>query len=492
MLSQGKRMEVTEIFDLTKSISATAQLCGVDRRTVRRLLAARSSGWTSSYPERAKVSDPFEEKIAEWIERSSGKVRADVVHEKLVAMGYTGSERTTRRVVNELKRRYSHERHRVYKPWIVEPGLWLQYDFAKGPEVNGAETTLFCAWMAWSRYRVVFPILDRSIPSVIQALDRTFRHIGGIPTYVLTDNERSVSLDHVAHIAIRNPHMVSVAVYYGFSLATCVPYDPESKGGSESTVRVSKADLIPKEVNLLEDYRSLGDLQEACAAWMEKVNTRIHSVTKKAPSEQLSIERTMLHAVPEAPYTLAFGESRSVSWSSTIKYKGAEYSVPHHLAGTKLWVRTDGSKVIVTSADPKDPGNASVVACHPLLSSGGRSISDEHYPKRPSAPHDRPPRATSAHEKTFLDLGHGATRWLVEAAAAGTGKMRLKMANAVELSFIYGPDEVDEALGLCAMTHRFSQQDLISMLERPKTTTIMHMTHPRSLQRGTKAWEEYR
>ena len=88
MLSQGRKMEVIEIFDLTKSISATAQLCGVDRKTVRKLIAVRSSGISSSYRERVKVSDPFEDKIMEWIEKSSGKVRADVIHEKLTAMGW--------------------------------------------------------------------------------------------------------------------------------------------------------------------------------------------------------------------------------------------------------------------------------------------------------------------------------------------------------------------------------------------------------------------
>ena len=31
------------------------------------------------------------------MDRSEGKIRADVVHNKLLGMGFTGSERTTRR-----------------------------------------------------------------------------------------------------------------------------------------------------------------------------------------------------------------------------------------------------------------------------------------------------------------------------------------------------------------------------------------------------------
>ena len=491
MLSQGRKMEVIEIFDLTKSISATAQLCGVDRKTVRKLIAVRSSGISSSYRERVKVSDPFEDKIMEWIEKSSGKVRADVIHEKLTAMGYTGSERTTRRVVNEFKKHFRQKEHRVYKPWVVEPGLWMQYDFAKGPKIGGAATILFCAWMAWSRYRVVFPIPDRSLPSVIAALDKTFRLMGGIATYVLTDNERTVSIDHIAKIAVRNPQMTSAAIYYGFTLATCVPYDPESKGGSESTVRVAKADLIPGDVNLIEEYNSHKELEEACEAWMETVNNRAHSVTRETPQAMLELERTMLHPVPDLGYSALFGLSRSVSWSSTIAYKGATYSVPHNLAGSRVWVRTQGNEVVIVSMDHKNARASTIVATHQMVHPGGRSICDEHYPPRPSYPDERPPRAQSALEKSFLALGHGASRWLVEAASAGTGKMRLKMANAIELAHFYGNDKIDEALGLCALTHRFSQDDLLSMLERPNTSDVIFPSGQMSLQEGTGAWEDF-
>ena len=41
----------------------------------------------------------FWPKLEEWMERSKGKIRADVAHEKLLALGYPGSERTTRRAV---------------------------------------------------------------------------------------------------------------------------------------------------------------------------------------------------------------------------------------------------------------------------------------------------------------------------------------------------------------------------------------------------------
>ena len=126
-------------------------------------------------------------KIDELVERSHGRIRADVAHGKLVALGYQGSARTTRRWVAQSKRRWRREHGRVTRPWIPEPGLWMQFDYGDGPQVEGRRTVLFCAWLAWSRFRVVVPLRDKTMASVVMALDRALRYFGGAPTYVLTE-----------------------------------------------------------------------------------------------------------------------------------------------------------------------------------------------------------------------------------------------------------------------------------------------------------------
>ena len=104
------------------------------------------------------------------------------------------------------------------------------------------------------------------------ALDRALRMFGGAPTYVLTDNEKTVSVDHVCGIAVRNPQIVSVARHYGVSIQTCVRADPQSKGGSEATVRIAKADLVPTDHNLRPGYATFAELEAACEEWMADVN----------------------------------------------------------------------------------------------------------------------------------------------------------------------------------------------------------------------------
>ena len=160
---------------------------GFSHHTVARYVAARESGLVAAGVVRPQLIDEFLPKVEEWIERSNGKLRADVAHDKLLALSYACSERTTRRAVAAVKKNYRLGRVRVHRPWVTEPGMWLQYDFGDGPAIDGARTTLFCAWLAWSRFRVVLAIRDKTSPSAMAALDVTLRRLGGAPTYLLTD-----------------------------------------------------------------------------------------------------------------------------------------------------------------------------------------------------------------------------------------------------------------------------------------------------------------
>lgn len=485
MYSKEKIMEVLEAYDLTKSFRSAAALVGCDHHTVARYVAARAAGLDpSAGSDRPSVSEPFVDKIHEWVDRSDGRIRADVVHDKLTAMGYPGSERTTRRVVAAVKERWRRSSHRVYMPWITEPGLWLQWDYAAGPVLAGQRVVLFCAWLAWSRFRVVVPLRDRTMPSVIAALDVTFRRIGGVPTFALTDNEKTVTDRHIAGIAVRNPQIVAVGHYYGVTVATCVPADPESKGGSESTVKLAKADLVPTEHNLLDGYESWDQLQAACDAFMDTVNGRVHRATGERPADRLEIERSRLHRVPADPFTAAFGETRAVGWSSTFNHRGARYSVPHEWVDQRVWVRVEGDQLVVVATPASGPVQ---IARHRLVGPGQVSLDPAHYPHRRGDPLHREPNARTAAEAAFLAIGPGAAAWLIEAASVGTRGIEARMRDAVELTKVFDRDAVDRALGQAAVVCRFTIADLLSILTTPAPTTT-RASEDHSLQPGTAAW----
>ena len=254
------------------------------------------------------------------MDRSGGKIRADVVHRRLTAMGYQGSERTTRRAVAEAKAAWRAGHRRTYRPWIPEPGMWLQWDWGEGPRIGGRRTQLFCCWLAWSRFRVVLPSWDQSLGSLTACLDRALRIIGGAPAYLLTDNAKTVTVEHVAGIPVRHPDMVALGRHYGAVVATCRPFDPESKGGTEATVKIAKADLVPATANLLPDYASFGELEEACAAWCGRVNGRVHRESAAVPEQRLAAERGICIRCPLTRMCWRWARN---GWSTRIRRSGS-------------------------------------------------------------------------------------------------------------------------------------------------------------------------
>jgi hypothetical protein len=130
-------MEILEAFDLTRCAHSAAQLVGCDHKTVARYVALRDAGADlTAQPRRSREIDPFLAKVEELVDRSAGKIRADVVHQRLRAMGYQGSPRSTRRAVAELKAAWRAGPGRRYRPWVPEPGMWLQFDWGDGPMIG--------------------------------------------------------------------------------------------------------------------------------------------------------------------------------------------------------------------------------------------------------------------------------------------------------------------------------------------------------------------
>ena len=351
-------------------------------------------------------------------------------------MGFTGTERTTRRAVAAAKARWRAGNTQDVPAVDHRAGPVAAVGLGEGPAGAGAGrelrgTVLFCAWLAWSRFRVVLPVWDRTLPTLIACLDATLRIIGGVPVYALTDNEKTVTVDHVAGVPVRHPEIVAVGRHYGMTVHTCVPYDPESKGGSESTVKIAKADLVPADANLLEAYRSFAELAAACRAVCEAVNGRVHRETCAVPAERLVTERGRLHRLPDAPHTAALGTTRVVNTDQTIRFGSVRYSTPPGLIGAEVWVRADGDELVAVAdlgALPlrpawagDGPAGLAEVARHRLSTPGNPRIDLAHYPGHPQQPDGspRPPRvkAATAEEEAFLAIGDGAVAWLTEAAA---------------------------------------------------------------------------
>ena len=494
MKTERSIMDILEAFDLYGSYRAAAKHVRCSPNTVKKFVLARDAG--DPLPKRvirAKLTDAYHDKIEELVDRSEGNIMAKKVHETLQVMGFTGSEKTTSRAVREAKNAYAAARQRAHKPWIPAPGQWLQYDFGDGPEVAGKATVLFVAWLAWSKFRFVIPLFDKQMPSVIGALDACFRVIGGVPAAVLTDNEKTVTVDHVCNLPVRNQRIVSAARWYGTAIHTCVPYDPASKGGVENAVKVAKADLVPTGVNLRAEYTSFRQLQAACQQWTHDINNR-ENAAGFIPAERLEDERAALHPVPAEPYQLAVGQVRSVPVNTPmVTYDHVQYSVPYTLMGTKVMVRQDltSNALVITARD--GDGITRHVASHALGAHGDIIIDDAHFPPNtPSGPQDRAIIPKSAVEKQFLAIGAGAHAYIRAAAADGTPRIKERLPLLTALTAAWPADQVSDALATAAAVGRFLVADVESILQRAPITVTPSRSHveDHSLAQGTAGWHQ--
>jgi len=179
-----------------------------------------------------------------------------------------------------------------------------------------------------------------------------------------------------------------------------------------------------------------------------------------------------------------------------VAFEYGQYSVPHRLCGQTVWVRVQGrgpdEQVVITHASADGPVE---VARHLRATPGTPKLDDSHFPAGPAGALERTPRARTTSEADFLALGEGACLWLIEAGAAGTGKMRVKMAAALELAKLFTAAEVDWALGHAAVHGRFAEADLASILDHHHTgrpnPARQHAGEDRSLTQGTAGWAGY-
>jgi transposase len=500
--SDREIMEILEAFDATGCAHSAAQIAGVDPKTVRRYVAARDAGRpVDGTVQRPKIIDSFLGKVEEWVDRSDGTVRADVVHERLQGLGFTGDERTTRRAVAEAKAVWRSGNRRRYRPWITEPGLWLQFDWGTGPVVFGLDgrprpTLLFCAWLAWSRFRVVLPTWDRRLGTLLTCLDTTLRRLGGVPTYGLTDNEKTVTVDHVAGVPVRHAMIVAAGRHYGLQVHTCVRFDPESKGGSEATVRIAKADLVPTKANLLSGYNSFAELADACEQFCGNVNGRVHGETNRVPAEALVAERSRLHALPVTPFTAALGETRTVNADQTIRFGSVRYSTPPGLVGCEVWVRSDGDELVIVS----DTNTGLVEVARHRLSTPGNPADRPVPLPRPSPGARRQSETTPA--AWVQQRGEG-----IPCARSGCA---LLPGRGRRSRCATGPVEDDRRgrarragghragrrrPGVAAAAARFAEGDLLAIVQHraggASIASLVIADEAHSIQPGTSAWATF-
>ncbi len=144
-------MEILEAYELTDSYRAAAELAGCDHHTVARYVLLRAvEEAPKTRAHQVRPIEPFRPKIEELMACSRGRIRADRAHQRLVAMGFGGGERTTRRAVAEAKGGVPGRAAAGAPAMDPRAGAVAALGPATGPQVAARVVRLWCDWLAWS------------------------------------------------------------------------------------------------------------------------------------------------------------------------------------------------------------------------------------------------------------------------------------------------------------------------------------------------------
>jgi transposase len=217
-------MGMIAAFNDVGSYRGAAAICGVDHKTVQRALA-RAATAPSGRATRQHKYDLVAGIVAKRVYKTSARITAKRLLPEARAEGYEGSARNFRRLVARAKRDWRSDHHRGRRPGVWAPGEVLVIDWGKEAALH-----IFCAVMAYSRWRFVRFAGDEKASTTLEMLARCFEAMGGVPKVVLADRMGCLKGGVVANVVVPTPAYVRFASSYGFRPDFCQGQDPESKG----------------------------------------------------------------------------------------------------------------------------------------------------------------------------------------------------------------------------------------------------------------------
>lgn len=454
-------MDVIAAYRDVGSYRGAAEICGTTHKTVKRIIEAHEAGNPPvEWAPRPRSYDQVADLVAEKVKATSGRISAKRLLPLARAAGYAGSDRNFRRLVAQAKKAWRQGEHRGRRPAVWAPGETLVIDWGV---LDGLH--VFCAVLAWSRFRFVRFAVDEQATTTLALLAECFETLGGVPKVVLADRMGCLKGGVVANVVVPTPDYVRFAAHYRFRPDFCEAADPESKGIVENLVGYAKSDLmIP-----LELARETGDgpvdlaaANAAAALWCAEVNAREHSEICAIPAARLETERALLGELPSLrPEVGPRPITRKVDKLSCIRFGSGRYSVPNALIGATVTVLVDEH---ARSLRVVEPVTGEIHAEHRLVAPGETSILDEHYGgPRPDTPR-RAARPRTRAEKEFLALGPMAEQFLTGAAAAGVTKLGTEIADILTLAAAHGTEAVLAALERAVRFGRWRAADVRSIL----------------------------
>lgn len=331
---------VHRVYKQTKSKRKTANILGISRNTVKKLLQLKEEPKYNRVTYKSKI-DPYKEQIITW-RCEPYLFNGTRIFEELKKKGYDGSigplYAYLRRINEDLEEHISSKatvRHES------PPGDQAQFDWSPYEvPVGGRIRTVYCFSMilAASRKKAICFSLKSDGPAIYEAVQELFEDLGGVTLELLIDNPAALVIENNprSEDEIRyNPHALLMAKHLGTELNACPCYWPRKKGKVEKPfVYIDEHFIKGNSFTSMEDLTKRG--KEFIAEWCNKK----HSTTKRVPNLYYEQEeKALLQPLPQTRYRMEELQIRKISPDSYISIHSNKYSVPVKYAGKTMKFR---------------------------------------------------------------------------------------------------------------------------------------------------------
>jgi hypothetical protein len=392
--------EVLRLWVRGEGFRSTERLAGVDRKTVRRYVAAaeelglrrdggeeqlsdelvgsvveavrphrvdgRGEGWRLLVANHGLIKD--------WLKKD--ELTVVKVHDLLTRRGVVVPQRTLHRYALEVCDVGRGRRGSTVRVNDGEPGDECQIDFGKLGLLFDAATgrRRVCHALIFtpvvSRYTFVWLSFRQTIDDVIAGCEAAWAFYAGVFATVIPDNMKAIVERADSTEPRLNQAFVEYAQSRGFVIDPARVRSPQDKPRVERVVPFVRQSFFAGE-----DFVDLADAQFRADQWCrERAGMRIHGTIQARPAEVFRVEEQhRLAPMPTAPYDVPIYAVAKVHRDHHIEVAKALYSVPGNLIGTRVEVRADRSLVRVYA-------RGQLAKVHPRQQPGRRSTDPDDLP----------------------------------------------------------------------------------------------------------------
>ena len=345
-LSQYEGLSLTEI----------AQRSGHDFRTVKKYVDRED--WNVEYKtrkERVSLLEPLKPVIDRWImedlkrsrknRRTGTKIYNDLLahgeHSKILVVG-------KQTVINYVSRRKTELSKKTYQTAMF--GLHsmgqAQIDFGDVLVIppSGAEETwhVLVVSFPWSNAGFMQVCRYETKECLIEALQRIFEFIGGVPVRCLFDNMSSAVIHIEEHGKRKLTEMfMRFTMHHRFKAEFCNPDSPNEKGNVENKVGYLRRNYLlpPPKIEDVEAFNR--NLLEQCLVDLQ----REHYVKKEQIVDLFKAEREAFIPLPRERFRVFTLEKVKTDKYSFIRFDNNRYSTAPEYFECEMWLEAGTSEI---------------------------------------------------------------------------------------------------------------------------------------------------